>query len=77
MYKFWSFHDTDEEFMIDWPTLMLLCQAILVIPTSTDICERAFQSKFGLRASKKKWTQLVNLDTTDALMRISLNSLGV
>ena len=55
--------------MINWPTLMSLWQAILVIPTSTYVCERDW-----VRSERR--TRL-NLDTLDALMRVSLNGFGI
>ena len=53
---------------------MSLRQAILVIPTSTNVCERGFSKQFWVKSERRT---CLNLDTLDALMRVSLNNLGV
>ena len=68
MHEAWVICGNDREFMISWPTLMLLWQTILMIPTSIVIVSMVFQS---IRRTK------LNLDTADALMRASLNGFGV
>ena len=60
--------------MINWPTIMSLWQAILVIPTSIVVCECGFSKQNWIRTERK--TRL-NLDNLDALMRVSLNGFGV
>jgi hypothetical protein len=72
--KFYTLCGNDREFMINWPTMMSLWQAILVIPTSTVVCERGFSKQNWVKSERR--TRL-NLDTLDALMRVSLNGLGV
>jgi len=74
MQEAWVFCGNDREFMINWPTMMSLWQAILVIPTSTVVCERGFSKQNWVKSERR--TRL-NLDTLDALMRVSLNGLGV
>ena len=56
------------------PTLMSLWQAILVIPTSIIVCERGFSTQNWVKIKNR--TRL-NLDTLDALMKVSLNGFGV
>ena len=46
---------------------------ILVIPTSTIVCERGFSKQNWVKSERR--TRL-NLDTLDALMRVSLNGFG-
>jgi hypothetical protein len=70
MHEAWVYCGNDQEFMINWPTLMLLWQAICVVPTSTVVCERGFLKQNWVKS--KRQTRL-NLDTPDALMRVSLN----
>ena len=53
---------------------MSLWQAILVIPTSTVVCKRGFSKQTWVKSEKRT---CLNLDTLDALMRVSLNKLGV
>jgi hypothetical protein len=36
---------SNKEFMLNWPMLMSLWQCVLVIPTSTAVCERGFSKK--------------------------------
>ena len=74
MHEDWVFCGRDREFKINWPTLMSLWQAILVIPTSTVVCERGFSKQNWVKSERRT---CLNLDTLDALMRVSLNSLGV
>ena len=74
MHEAWGFCGHDREFKINWPTLMSLWQAILVIPTSTAVCERGFSKQNWVKSERRT---CLNLDTLDALMRVSLNSLGV
>ena len=74
MHEAWVFCDNDEEFMINWPPLVSLWQAIFVIPTRTVICEPSFPKQN--RVKSEKITRL-NLDTVDHLMRVSLNGFGV
>ena len=69
-----GFCGNDWEFMINWPTLMSLWQAKLVISTSTDVCEHCFLKHNWFKSERR--TRL-NLDTLDALMRVSLNGFGV
>ena len=74
MHETWAFCGSDCEFMLNWPTLISLWQYVLMIPTSTTICERDF--------SKQNWVKFerrsrLNLKTLDALMRASLNGLEV
>jgi hypothetical protein len=45
-----------------------------VSSTSTDVCERGFSKQNWVKSERKT---CLNLDTLDALMRVSLNSLGV
>ena len=68
------FCGNDWEFTIDWPTLMSLWQAILVIPTNTVVCERDFSKQNWVKSERR--TRL-NLDTPDALIRVSLNGFRV
>ena len=74
MYEAWVFCGCDQQFNINWPTLMSLWQAILVNPTSTDVCESGFSKQNWVKSEKRT---CLNLDTLEALMRVSLNSLGV
>ena len=60
--------------MINWPTILLLWQAILVIPTSIVPCERGVSKHVSVKGERR--TRL-NLDTLDASMRVSLNGFGV
>ena len=53
---------------------MSLLQAILVIPTSTVVCKRGFSKQNWIKSERKT---CLNIDTLDALMRVSLNSLEV
>ena len=53
---------------------MSLWQAILVIPTSTVVCKRGFSKQTWVKSEKRT---CLNLDTLDALVRVSLNILGV
>ena len=46
---------------------------ILVIPTSTIVCERGFSKQNWVKSERR--TRL-NLDTLDALMRVSPNGFG-
>ena len=49
MHEAWVFGGNDQEFVIDRPTLMSLWQAMLVIPTSTVVCEHGI--------SKQNWVK--------------------
>jgi hypothetical protein len=60
--------------MINWPTLMSLWQAILVIPNSIVVCERGFSKQYW---GKRKRRTTLNLDTLDVLTRVSLNGVEV
>ena len=53
---------------------MSVWQAILVIPISTVVCECDFSKHNWVKSENRT---CLNLDTLDALMRASLNSLGV
>jgi hypothetical protein len=53
---------------------MSLWQAILVIPTITVVCERGFSKHNWVKSEMRT---CLNVDTLDALMRVSLNNLGV
>ncbi|KAG0593808.1 hypothetical protein M758_UG021100 [Ceratodon purpureus] len=74
MHEAWVFCGRDREFKINWPTLMLLWQAILVIPTSIAVCERGFSKQNWVKSERRT---CLNLDILDALTTVSLNSLGV
>ena len=60
MHEVWVFCGNDGEFMIDWPTLLLLWQAILVMPTSIVVGDRGFPKHNWVKSERK--TRL-NLDT--------------
>ena len=68
------FCGNDWEFTINWPPLMSLWQAILVIPTSTVVCECGFSKQNWVKSERR--TRL-NLDTLDTLMRVDLNGFVV
>ena len=72
--KIGFFCGNDREFMINWPTLMSLWAAIRVILTRIVVCERDFLKQNWVKSKRRT---CLNLDTLDALMRVSLNSLGV
>ena len=74
VHETWVFCGNDWEFMINWPTLMSQRQTILVIPTSIVVCERGFLKQNWIKSERR--TRL-NLDTLDALMRVSLNGFRV
>jgi hypothetical protein len=74
MHEAWTFCGSDREFMLNWPLLMSLWQCVLVIPTSTAVCERGFSKQNWVKSERR--TRL-NLETLDALMRASLNGLEV
>ena len=46
--------------MINWPTLMLLWQAILVIPTNIVVCERGFPKRTWIESER---ITIFNLET--------------
>jgi hypothetical protein len=48
--SFFGFFGNEWEFMINWPTLISLWQAILVIPTSSALVSVVFLIIIGLRA---------------------------
>ena len=74
MHEAWVFCGNDREFMINWPTQVSLWQAILVIPTSTLVCECGFLKHNWVKSER---TTRLNLDTLDALTRVSLNGFKV
>jgi hypothetical protein len=74
MHEVWVFCGRNREFKINWPTLMSLWQAILVIPTSTVVCEHGFSKHNWVKSEMRT---CLNLDTLNALMRVRLNNLGV
>ena len=68
------FGGNDLEFMSNWPTLLSLWQAILVIPTIIVVSKYGFSKQDWVKSKRR--TRL-NLDTLDALMRVRLNGFGV
>ena len=74
MHETWAFCGSDREFMLNWPTLISLWQYVLVIPTSTSICERGFSKQNWVKSERRS---RLNLKTLDALMRAFLNGLEV
>jgi hypothetical protein len=45
IHEAWTFCGFDREFMLNWPLLMSLWQCVLVIPTSTAVCEQGFSKQ--------------------------------
>ena len=74
MHEAWVFCGNNREFMINWPTLMLLWQAICVFPTSIVVCERDFWKQNWVKSKRQS---RLNIDTIDASMRVSLNGFEV
>ena len=60
--------------MINWPTPMSLWQAIIVVPTNSVDCEHGFLKHNCVKSERRT---RFNLDTLDALTRVSLNGFGV
>ena len=74
MHEVWFFCGHDRELKVNWPTLMSLWQAILVMPTSIVVCKCGFSKHNWVKSERRT---CLNLYTLDALMRVGLNSLGV
>ena len=72
IHKAWLFCGTNQEFMQSWPTMMKLWQWILIILASTVICECGFSKHNWVKSDRKS---RLKLETSDALMRVSLCSL--
>jgi hypothetical protein len=47
---------------------------LCIVCTSTVVCERGFSKQIWVKSERRI---CLNLDTLDALMRVSLNNLGV
>ena len=74
IHEAWIFCGNARKFMINRPILMSLWQAMLVIPTSIFVCDCGCLKHNWVKSDKR--TRL-NLDTLDALIRVSLNGFGV
>ncbi|KAH7295154.1 hypothetical protein KP509_27G035000 [Ceratopteris richardii] len=68
MKEAWRYFSSMKDWHASFPNLMKLWQVILIIPTSTDACERGF-SKQNLIKSDRRSRLTVN--TLDHLMRVS------
>ena len=62
------------EWLTNWPNLHNFGKKIILIPSSTTICERGFSKQ---NAIKSHLRNKLNLKTVDALMHVSLSGLEV